>query len=83
MSVQKPILASEKCDLEMHAAVKMVAEFMRANLPWHKCVAIARGVAQVAPLLWGDRQPGDLEVLSLNTPGVIKEDFDGDEYLGE
>jgi hypothetical protein len=54
--------------LEIDPDVKAVAEFMQASVPASRLVSVAKGVNDLAPLLWGGFAPESIEVLSLAHP---------------
>jgi hypothetical protein len=45
--------------------VRTVAEFMQQAIPPSRLVAVAKGVANLAPLLWGDRKAEEVIVIRL------------------
>jgi hypothetical protein len=52
-------------DLELDSDVRAVAEFMQSRIATERLVAVARGVAELAPILWGKYPAESIEVLSL------------------
>ena len=54
-------------DLEIDPDVKAVAEFMQANMTASHLVAVAQGVADLAPLLWGRYGKEDVSILLLRS----------------
>jgi hypothetical protein len=49
----------------MDEDVKRVAEFMQENVPADRLAAVARGVGQLAPILWGHYYNSEIFPLSL------------------
>jgi hypothetical protein len=45
--------------------VKAVAEFMQGRFSTARLVAVANGLAAIAPLLWGQYQPDEVQTLRL------------------
>ncbi len=50
------------------ADVRAVAEFMQGKVAASRLVAVADGLAAIAPLLWGRYQTENIEVLRLDAP---------------
>ena len=48
--------------------VKKVLEFMQSNLPADKLVGVAHGVAELAPILWGQYECTPVSALQLEHP---------------
>jgi hypothetical protein len=44
-------------NFEIDPDVKAIAEFMQGTVPAARLVATARGLAEIAPLLWGEYAP--------------------------
>lgn len=52
-------------ELRMDADLQSVAEFMQSNLPAAKLLHVAKSLAEVAPLLWGDYAAEPVSALTL------------------
>lgn len=48
--------------------VKAVAAFMQEKIPASRLVAVADGIAGIAPLLWSRYQGEKIDVLALSSP---------------
>jgi hypothetical protein len=57
-------------DLILDEDVRAVAAFMQERISVARLVAVASGVAALAPLLWGRYQPEELSVLRLVHPAI-------------
>ena len=55
-------------ELVLDDDVKAVVEFMQKRISAHRLVAVARGVSEIGPLLWGKHQPEKVDVLRLVCP---------------
>lgn len=44
---------------------------MQSQIPASRLVAVANGISEIAPLLWGGFQAESIEVLSLKDPDEI------------
>lgn len=54
--------------LVVDADVQVVAEFMQSNVAASRLVAIADGLAAIAPLIWGRYEPEKVLALRLVSP---------------
>lgn len=52
-------------NLEMNGNVKLVAEFMQAEIPAAELVAVATELARLAPILWGEYRAVNVKGLRL------------------
>ena len=52
-------------ELVIDPDVKTVAEFMQCRFSAARLVAVANGLASIAPLLWGRYQPEEVQTLRL------------------
>jgi len=59
-------------DLILDSDVRAVAEFMHQNMAAARLVAIARGIAALAPLLWGHYEAEEVSVLRLEQPPIVE-----------
>lgn len=57
-------------DLILDEDVKAVVEFMQRRITAARLVAVATGVAALAPLLWGKYQPESVDVLRLESSAI-------------
>jgi hypothetical protein len=57
-------------ELVIDPDLKSVAEFMQEQLPANRLVAVANGLAGIAPLLWGQYQSEEVETLRLVSPPI-------------
>ena len=48
--------------------VRKIAEFMVKNIQANRLVAVAKGVSDLAPLLWGHHSPEAVNVIRLEAP---------------
>jgi len=48
--------------------VKAVAEFMLEHVAANRLVAVAKGMAAIAPLFWGQHRPEEIQTLRLVAP---------------
>ena len=55
-------------DLNIDPNLKAVAEFMQERLPANQLVAVANGLATIAPLLWGHYKGEEIVPLRLVSP---------------
>lgn len=55
-------------ELEMHAGVKLVAEFMQRNLRADELRGVASALALIAPVVWGHHPASEVAPLSLGEP---------------
>jgi hypothetical protein len=53
------------------ADVQAVAEFMQSKIPANRLVSVAEGLAQIAPLLWGQYQSERVQTLKLQWPAIF------------
>ena len=61
--------------------VKEVLEFMQSSMPTDKLVGIAKGVAELAPILWGRYDGTAVAALQLEHPvsELLRHGFTGDQ----
>jgi hypothetical protein len=52
-------------ELVIDPDIKTVAEFMQCRFSAARLVAVANGLASIAPLLWGQYQPEEVRTLRL------------------
>jgi len=57
--------ATGKCVFVLDEDVQGVLEFMQANIPASKLVAVAQAVSAMAPLLWGHHAPEPVSTVRL------------------
>lgn len=54
-----------KTDVIIDSDIKLVASFMQQNLPASRLVAVAQGLAGIAPLLWSEYAAEQIRVIQL------------------
>jgi hypothetical protein len=60
--------------------VMQVLEFMQSNMPTDKLVSVAKGVAQLAPILWGRYGENPVAALQLEHPiSELRHGFTGNQ----
>lgn len=57
-------------ELIFDADVKAVTEFMQERVAAERLVSVAKGVAALAPLLWGQFEAESVEVLRLKSSAI-------------
>lgn len=56
--------------IEIDSDVQAVAEFMQARIAASRLVAVADGLAAIAPLLWGRYKPEAVQVIRFVAPSI-------------
>jgi hypothetical protein len=61
-------------NLIVDSDVQAVIAFMQGNIPAARLVAVANGIASIAPLLWGQYQPESVQALRLVASPISLDD---------
>ena len=68
------MLDDKKTGLVIDDDVHAVLEFMQTNIPATRLVAVAAGIAELAPVVWGEYQPEPVPALRLvHRPATFSE----------
>lgn len=51
--------------------VKAVIEMMLKNIPVNRLVSVANGVQKIAPILWGQYEATEIEIISLKHSAIL------------